>query len=380
MGYGGAALIKGIHTVRRRTLGKPDRWYVYAWRGGPCIATRVGGGKPVLTRDEVRALHEAIEADRKVPPGTLLEIIRAWRGSGSDTASPEWKRLEPSTRQTWGRQLDLIEAKWAETPLSLWSDHRMVSKVVAWRDSRSTSPRSADIGVTVLKALLDFARLRGRVSCNVAENIPRLYRGGNREEIIWTDDDIACFAAVAPQRITDALLLCSLTGLRRADLLALKWSEIDDLQITRTATKKSRGKRRRAIIPLLDETRTLLTELRERYRATGVDHVLVDSRGRPWKAASFSAQFNAARDEAGIVEPENADLGLPARKKHLHDVRGTFCTRLFKTSLSHQQIATIMAWSPERVQNIRRVYVDDAAIVMAMAEHISKATVKRPVK
>lgn len=373
-------MIKGIHTIKSCKQGKPVRWYVYAWRGGPCIAKRIGGGAPSLTHEEHRAFQDAVEADRQPSADILLSMIRKWQGNGQDTASLEWRKMQPTTKATWGRQLNLIEEKWGNTPLKLWSDHRMIAKVVAWRDSRGKTPRSADIGITVLKALLDFTMLRGKVRINVAARIPRLYEGGNREEVIWTDEDIARFAAVAPQRIMDGLRLCSVTGLRRADLVSLKWSEVGEQAIIRLASKKSKGKRRRATVPLTPEAQELLTELRERPRAEGVDNVLVDSHGRAWNAGSYSAQFNAARDKAEILHPGNPELDIKPSKKHLHDIRGTFCTHLCRINLPNEEIGRIMAWSPNRVENIRRVYVDEAAIVVALAERIGASTVKLPVK
>jgi hypothetical protein len=91
----------------------------------------------------------------------------------------------------------------------------MVAKVVAWRDSRAATPRGADIGVMVLRELLKFARLRGRVSINVATEIPTLYRGGARADIVWTEDDIErfCWQAIADDRpqLIDAIWLAALT-------------------------------------------------------------------------------------------------------------------------------------------------------------------------
>lgn len=366
-------MIQGLHTVRIAKPGKPIRWYIYAWRGGPCIAKRTGAAEPKLTKDELAAVVEHRSAENGPAPGTILALARQWRGNGADTASVEWKALAETTRATWGLQLDLIEAKWGKSPVALWSDARMVEKVVAWRDSRAATPRSADIGITVLKALLDFGRLRGKVKVNVAENIPQLYRGGDRAEIIWTPEDIAAFLAEAPQRIGDGLRLAAVTGLRREDLLTLTWEEVGEHAIVRIAKKKSRGRQRRATVPLIPEAKTLLDELRTRHRAEGVDTVLVNTRGEPWLDTSFSMQFNKARNDAKIIEPAQPRLDKPAKKKHLHDVRGTFCTHLCRTSLTNQEIARIMAWSEDRVEGIRRVYVDDAAVVVALAKRISGA-------
>ena len=113
----------------------------------------------------------------------------------------------------------------------------MVAKVVEWRASRAATPRGADLGVTVLYELLKFGRLRGRVMINVAADIPRLYRGGNREEILWTPDDIEAFCVEAikadqPQLI-DAIWLAALTGLRRQDLVTVSRGNVYEHAIIR---------------------------------------------------------------------------------------------------------------------------------------------------
>jgi integrase len=368
-----AALIDGLHIVRIAKAGKPVRWYVYAWRGGPCIARRQGDQRPRLTAQEIAEYQRVKDEAHKPPAGILRALIREWTGGR------EWTALEQSTRTTWQRHLDLIEARWGETPLQFWGDSRMVQPIIKWRDSRADTPRSADIGVTVLKALLEYGRLRGRVAVNIAAGIPAIAQAADRAHIIWTDDDIARIAKHAPQRIMDGLRLCAVTGLRRADLLDLRWSEIGEHAIVRMARKKSRGRRQRATVPIIPQARTLLADLRTRMRGDGVDHVLVDSRGMPWKPTSFSAQFNAARDAAGIIHPGDERIEEPDRKKHLHDVRGTFVTHLCRARLTDEEIAGIMAWTPASVSTIRKTYVDDAAIVVALAERINRA-VKRPVK
>src|SRR5690606_12917492 len=166
---------------------------VYAWRGGPLIATRVGGGKPVLTAQELKSAIQ--EIDRQSTPDyvSLNSLIRDWQ------KSPEWGNLAKSTKRTWSSQLKQIGERWGQTPLSVWNDTRMKAKVVQWRNSRAETPRGADIGVTVLREILKFGILNGRVFVNVAEGIPLLYRAGQRSEIIWTPEDIDRFAVHATQ-------------------------------------------------------------------------------------------------------------------------------------------------------------------------------------
>lgn len=60
------------------------------------------------------------------------------------------------------------------------------------------------------------------------------------------------------------------------------------------------------------------------------------------------------------------------RKKHLHDVRGTFATRLILAGLADADVAEVMGWPLERVSGVRRTYVDQSRVVVAMGERISQ--------
>lgn len=378
-----SAELEGVHFVPIRKEGRPLRWYVYAWRGGPVILKGVESPtRPKLGEAEIAAIAAAQAAlTRPRDTGLLSGLIRQWRGTGKPgTESPEWKKLAPGTQSLWGYALDAIEAKWGTLPLELWNDRRMVAKVIAWRDSRAATPRAADVGVQVLAELLAFGKLRTIVDRNVAADVPPLYDGADRAEIVWLPEDEDRFAesAMALNRIEvlDGLDLANCTGMRRADLVGVTLAEVSDHAILRTARKKSRGVRRRAVVPLIPDSRRLIAELRTRPRQPGVETLLVNSFGLPWTPGSFTQAFNQVRDAAnggqGIVHPGNPELGEPDRAKHLHDCRGTFVTKLCRTPATNDEIARIVAWSPENVERIRRTYVDDAAVVVALSERISR--------
>nr|WP_250893635.1 tyrosine-type recombinase/integrase [Croceibacterium selenioxidans] len=244
----------------------------------------------------------------------------------------------------------------------------MKSKVFDWRDSRKDTPRAADIGVTVLRALLKFGVQRGRLSTNVAADISSLYRNGQRAEIIWLPDDLRRFAEAANQAVNDAVRLACLTGLRCADLADLRWSEIGEKAIIRVASKVSRGKRRRATVTVTPQLSELLTELRSRKRKPDVDTVLVTSDGRRWSSDGLGKRVGEAATKAGIVHTDG-------RRKHLHDCRGTCATQLMLDGATDQDIARVLAWSPERVASIRMVYIDQARTVVALADRLAAKAV-----
>lgn len=377
-------MIEGLWFVPIRRKGKPTRWYVYASRdpGAPCIMKATGEAKPKLTREALQQLAQ-LEETAKMPrdEGLVSGLIRMWRGNVPEKASPEWKRLATSTQATWGLELNRIDERWGALPVDVWNDARMVGKVIAWRDSRADTPRAADMGVQVLSELLAFAKLRALLKINVAADVPAIYEDADRAEIIWLPDDEEAFAlsALALNRVEvlDALDLANVSGMRRGDLVAVNFDEVTEHAIVRTARKKSRGRRRRAVIPLIPESRGLIEELRTRPRQPGVKTLLVNSLGRPWTPGSLTQAFNEVRDHAndgaGIVHPGDPDLGVEDRKKHLHDCRGTFVTKLCRTDLTNEEIARITAWSPDNVERIRRTYVDDAQVVVSLAERIRRS-------
>lgn len=371
MGKAGRSLIPGLHFVTKKRPGKPPLHYVYAWRGGPLVARREGFGKPVLTTSEIKAALEAIERNTTPDGKTLSALVREWERSHS------WIDLADSTKRTWSSYVKQIVERWGQTPLNVWNDPRMKAKVVQWRDSRSENPRAADLGVMVLRELLKFGCLHGRVLINVAEGIPTLYRNGQRAEIIWTDEDIDRFAFEAERmdklHVLDGLRLCALTGLRRADLVTVGRSDVSDFAIVKRALKASRGRRRTATIPRIPELDDLLRELDDRYRAEGVTTLLVNSRGLSWSDSGYTGSFNRIRDAAGIVylDPDSGEK----KAKHLHDVRGTFATRLILLGLNDGDVAGVMGWAAEKVSGIRRTYVDQSRAIVAMGERIAGAGV-----
>lgn len=85
----------------------------------------------------------------------------------------------------------------------------------------------------------------------------------------------------------------------------------------------------------------------------------------------MSKAIGKIRDELGIAYTDT-ETGQ-SRKKHLHDARGTYATRLMlHTDLDDKEVADIMGWAPDEVAAIRKVYVDQTAVVMAIGQRIGR--------
>lgn len=72
-------------------------------------------------------------------------------------------------------------------------------------------------------------------------------------------------------------------------------------------------------------------------------------------------------------QPDPADGQRDRMRKHLHDIRGTFASRLMtSTNFTDRAIAGIMGWSEPEVERIRRLYVDDTARTVAIGRRIAR--------
>jgi hypothetical protein len=146
-------MIAGLHVVRNARHGKPVRWYVYAYRGGPRILVVEQPTRPRLTPADVAAVAKAqadLNSQGRGFKETMHGLSTEWQ------TSREWKAYAPSTRQLWGDCAGKIEAKWGEVPLKVIGDPRMTPKIVRWRDelAENNGPRTADEHVKVLSQML----------------------------------------------------------------------------------------------------------------------------------------------------------------------------------------------------------------------------------
>lgn len=356
-------MASGIHIVRKVSAGKPVRWYVYAWRGGPQIARFEGTPRPKLTRELLKAAADQWQTRQLTTDETIAGLIRDYR------ASPEWKRLSDNTKPTWRLWLDRIESEFGKAPIPAFDDRRMRSDILTWRDRWQSQPRSADMAIQVLSRLLSWAVDRTKLNVNLCAGISQLYEN-DRSDIIWEAPHFAAFNAAASIEVVEAVALAACTGLRRGDLVKLPWSAVGDHAII-WKTGKSRG-RAVIIIPILPETRKLLDSIRQRHASEMAakrrdrfkplpDTILSNSRWRPWTASGFGGRFNDAKQVSGI-------------EVNLHDLRGTFATRCMIAGLTDQEIADILGWTTKEVALIRVKYVDQARVVVAIGERIARAT------
>jgi integrase len=217
----------------------------------------------------------------------------------------------------------MIENEFGDMTLAAIEDKRARGDFKEWRDSMAATPRKADYAWTVLARVLAVAKDRGKIAVNVCEKGGRLY-AGDRKDIVWTDEQVAAFAASAPRHLRQVMNLALWTGQRQGDLLKMKWAAYDGryIRILQSKTKA------RVAVPV---HATLRAELEGTTDRDGT--ILKTTDGTPWTSSGFRASWRKACAKAGVT-------GVT-----FHDLRGTAVVALALAGCEVPEIASITGHS-----------------------------------
>jgi integrase len=208
---------------------------------------------------------------------------------------------------------------------------------------RALAPKTVLEVHLIIRGALNDAVKRGLINRNVAliAHAPKLKAIPKVEQQAWTAQQLQAFLhAGAGHRLFPAFWLLASTGMRRSELLGLRWDDID-LKKARLSVNRglvavayemheSRGKTRnsRRAIDLDPTTVKVLTAWRDwqgaEQEAAGVepdDWVFTNTDGKPVHPHSISQTFERIAARAGVP------------RIRLHDVRHTHGTLLIKAGV-----------------------------------------------
>lgn len=331
--------LKGVHSVRVK-LAAGWKVYHYAWRGGPRLPGAPGS-------PEFMQAYRDAHQKRKAPAGEDFSgLIKAYR------AHRDYTGLGDHTKRAYAKHLDAIDQKWGRAPLYVLNDPAIRKAFIAWRDSMADTPRTADMAVGVLKVVLAWAKERVIVHENQAAPIKRLHRV-DRSDKIWTAGELEALRGEASKELMWAVELALHTALRQSDLIGLTWNRETDGAFEVLTSKRGRE----VSIPITKGCRALLQRIEKRGPV-----ILTTQRGkRPWTAAGLRASFGEACKRAGV-------------KRTFHDLRRTAATTLVASGLSNGQVASIMGWSEDDVEAMKRKYVSRKAVVAAVLAKLERGS------
>lgn len=353
-----------IHRVTKRHSNGDVTIYIYAHRGGALLASYRGADLKAATRLERSSATDLIkkyvlQAEKPTPKVmTLHDLIQKYRADVDGLQS-----LRTSTRKEWERVLGKIDGEFGTMPLKLLKTERARATFKAWRDRMKQTPRKADYSIQVLSRVINYGKEERLVEANPVVGFKKLHKVDRSEETV-SDSELKAVLEHVTEHARRMIMMAALTGMRREDLVNLKWDHVQDDRIEFPTSKSNFAQT--AVVPLYGEALVLIEELRVIREAQIKDgrvpssFVLVTEKGTPWKPDSATQAFWRAAKKAGV-------------KKRLHDLRGTAVTRFLMANLTSSQVAMLVGWSEAKVEAIMKRYVNKREIVAAVADQLARA-------
>jgi integrase len=322
-------------TIRKRG----DRWQVQIRRqGSPALArtfTQKRDAEAWAREAEARLDRgEEVEARRQIVATSLGDLLARYR----DEVTPT-KRSAAVERYRIGRMLrDPIASEFASrlTP----------GRIAGYRDERmaQVSGETVRQDLVLLRQVLETARREWclPIARNPADDVRKPPPSKARTRRFRREDAQALSEALARVRnplITEIITFAVATGMRRGEILAIQWPDIDrgDAVLLIPLTKNGRPR----TIPLTEQALVVL----ERVRSFQLPGKLVF----PISANAFKLAWQRLVKASGII-----DL-------RFHDLRHEAVSRFFEAGLSLPEVALISGHRDPR-QLMRYTHLDAARL------------------
>ncbi|MDP9345892.1 MAG: site-specific integrase [Actinomycetota bacterium] len=345
------------HVFRAQRKSGPVWFAKYRLPDGRQVQKRIGPawtgrGRPAAgcftrrtAQDWLRAVLDEARA------GMLAGMART--GVSFERAAREWLRYCAEDRgckpSTLGDYRTCVQAHLLPAFGSMAIDDVSTAAIEAWRARPACSPRTRNKLLTVLNGIFRRAQRAFGLSANPVAGIERLREQPKIDLEVFSPEEVwALVRAAACQQDATIFLTAAFTGLRRGELVALRWRDIDfagELIRVRASyagaaltTPKSGKVRSVPMAPAVAEALAALATDRPR---TGPDDLVF--RGDPGSfldASALRRRYVEALQRAGL------------RRLRFHDLRHTFGTRTIakadilrvKEWMGHADVATTMRY------------------------------------
>ncbi len=251
-------------------------------------------------------------------------------------------RMKPSTQASRESVLATHIRPFFESRLLREIDVALIREFVKTLVAKELSPKTISNVLSILKTMCKHAVQWGYLDANPAQYVERP-RGEEREMTVLTPEEIRRLIEAATEPWLTLWLCLVLTGMRRGELLALLWDDIDfDRQqihvrraLWRGQITSPKSRRSQRAIDMTDTLTRALQRLAERPHGP---LVFGGRDGQPLDPDNLShRRFPRALRQAGI-----------ARHVRLHDLRHTYASLLIAQGAHPKYIQVQMGMRPFR--------------------------------
>lgn len=323
-----------VHVVRAK--GRAYYYYQHA-RGKPAQGPRIAlKGAPYSGLGEpdpewwkaYRKAAGVLDSDSDspaAPAGSFAALVEAY------LASPEFEGLRPATKSDRSRLLGYVVKGWSTLPVrQLEPKH-----VLAFRDRFAKKPATANNTVRALSSALSWAVPRGWLPTNPCLGLKKLKGGGTYAP--WSWEQIQLLRQHARPRMWQAAALALYSGQRQADVLKMRWSDIEN-DLMHVVQSKTGAE---VWVPVHVDLKAVLGEM-PRVAET----ILSTERGESW-GSGFKASWQAQMDVPTLASLREAGLVF-------HGLRKSAVVFLLEAGCTDAEVSAITGQSREMVEHYAR--------------------------
>ncbi len=286
-----------------------------------------------LREAKMRLAERMVEESRKVGvrldvPAAEMHLGEALTAWVKESAPPQTDRRRVKRFVDWAgesRFLERIDTK----DVTTWTHFR----------AESVASTTARRELAAVSSLFSWAIRRGLISSNPVRNAPKPSGKYEPPPPISRDEVGAVLAAVRGHKILEpAYLLALFAGLRRAEIAAARWEDVD-LQTSTILVQRGKTAGARAHLPLIDPLKKWIVE---NHKSAGPIVAGRSKKGvRPNAIHLAIIRWNAERED-GVVELPN-----------IHRCRHTAATLLIRAGVPIHVVARFMRHtSTKMIENV----------------------------
>lgn len=328
---------------------RPDRrdaFYVrWHWKG--VRYRRYGGMTAAVAQKRLATLQVLIEKGVALDRA-MAEVFGGVHGSTlTFRAAIEPFLAYAANRRTASTHLSLRQvlavvsrAKWAGSPLG----EIRPRDIQSWATERvkgGASGATLNRNLNAISGVYRWAIRSGHVEDNPVRRVERFSERGRARETYLTADEARALLDACPPGIRDVVLTALHTGMRRGELLAIRWGRVDlgrrEILIEAATEKAGRGR----VVPMTDALHERMAALRREYPRVlaGDDPVFVLPDGREITTKIVRAGFEGAVKRC---------LGIPLEKRTkvtFHTLRHTAASLMVAEGVPLFDVAKILGHS-----------------------------------
>lgn len=308
-----------------------------------------------LARDAARQRRREIEesgnglSKRKRP---ILFSVAA-----QDYLTDKRGEVKESTYRIESKNVDHLSPVFGKTFISE-IDGRNISRYQQAREADGAAGATVNLEVGTLRSILRRHRLWGNVQ-------PDVKRRPEREDVGQAlshadEETLLRFCQNSRSRsLHPAVTLALNTGLRRSELLSLRWRQIDfpnrNIRVGESKTRAGRGR----TVPLNERAMAVLTFWAEMFPDRKPSHAVFPSERIGAAGNDFTPCVRETDPETSVGSLKEAwESARRAAKLQVrwHDLRHTCCTRLLEHGVSLPIVGKILGWAPSTTVRMAQRY------------------------